>query len=291
MDENDWKLISVLYRTKSISQAASLLFTTQPTLSKKLKQIEKDFNVQLVVRTSKGVIFTPEGKYLAEEAEKILYHFQTIHDTILQITSGNAGVLRLGMTNTFARFTMAPFINLYRSIYTHVNFEMLTGNSAHVIDLCESGQIHVSFIRGESQGHFEKFFIKSDQAVLVSKTQIALQDLPSMPQICYITDPFSKKLLDQWWHEWFQTPPMIGLQVNHGDTCREMIMNGLGYGIFLSPEFFANEPSLFQMPLFYKDGTPLTRNSWMIWRKESEATPLVQNFINYIKENSLYSET
>ncbi len=119
----------------------------------------------------------------------------------------------------------------------------------------------------------------------MSKDKITLKDLPSLTQIQYMTDKYSLKLLNHWWHDQFETPPTTGLHVNHGDTCRKMISNGLGYSIFLSPEFIDSNDDLYKMPLFFRNGTPFVRNNWMIWNREVYEIPLIRNFIDFIKGN------
>ena len=63
MNDIDWKLISTLYDNPNITRTADILYTTQPTVSKRLQQIEEEFGVQIVIRSSKGVSFTPEGEF------------------------------------------------------------------------------------------------------------------------------------------------------------------------------------------------------------------------------------
>lgn len=41
-------------------------------MSKRLQLIEQELNTTLFIRTSKGVIFTPEGEYVAKRARSIL---------------------------------------------------------------------------------------------------------------------------------------------------------------------------------------------------------------------------
>ncbi|MGF9712829.1 hypothetical protein [Paenibacillus naphthalenovorans] len=40
-----------------------------------------------------------------------------------------------------------------------------------------------------------------------------------------------KAALDNWWMDNYSEPPFIGIKVDKVDTCREMIINGLGYAI------------------------------------------------------------
>ncbi|HXP97687.1 MAG TPA: LysR substrate-binding domain-containing protein, partial [Telmatospirillum sp.] len=255
----------------------------------RLQQIERDLGVQLVMRFSKGVIFTPEGEYVAREASYVLSYFQQIKKNLLRVSDGQSGTIKLGMTNAFARFTLPQFLMKYKQLYPNVDFDISTDISAAITSLLDNNKIHIGFIRGDTEKLFEKELIGVEQAYLVNKKKIELEELPNTPQITYLKDPFSYKLLDGWWHSHFPSPPLIGMHANHGDTCLEMIATGLGYGIFLSPDFISQETDLFRTPLFYKDGAPLTRNSWIIWQKEFSEIPLVRNFLDYMRGNLIGS--
>lgn len=55
-------------RTGSISQAARNLYMNQPNLSKAVKELEQVLGITLFMRSSKGVIPTPEGRVFLESA-------------------------------------------------------------------------------------------------------------------------------------------------------------------------------------------------------------------------------
>lgn len=284
MDETDWKIIIELHKTPNITRTAERLFMTQPTLSKKLQLIERSLGAQLVQRFSKGIVFTPEGEYVAEQAAQVMALIEATRGNLLRIGDGLSGTIRLGMTNAFTRFTMPPLLMRYKERFPGIDFDIATDVSSGVIRLLEEHQIHIGFIRGDIVGDFEREMIGTEQACLVSKTPVELAELPNLPQITYLKDPFAKKLVDDWWYSHFSVPPRLGVHANHGDTCHEMIANGLGYGIFLSPSFIDPSRKLYRTNLFYKDGTPLVRNSWMVWPKAFADTPLIRNFIDYLRE-------
>ncbi|GAB4066869.1 LysR family transcriptional regulator [Ancylobacter sonchi] len=284
MDETTCKIILELHRTANITRAADRLAMTQPALSKRLQAIERDFGVQLVVRTQKGVAFTPEGEYLAREADKVLAHFGEIRTQLMSF-GDRAGTIRLGVTNSFARYTLPPCLKRYRASSPDVTFDISTGVSADIVKLVEDGRVHVGFIYGDFDGHFERMLIGQEQACLVNREKIELAELPATPQISYLSDPFAKRLLQDWWHSHFAAPMLIGMRANHGDTCLEMIANGLGYGIFLSPKFVDRSDRLYTMPLDNADGTPFARKAWMIWRREFAGIALISRFIAFATEN------
>ncbi|RBN36768.1 LysR family transcriptional regulator, partial [Priestia megaterium] len=55
MDDRDWLILQVLYREKNITKAAKELFISQPALTHRLQQMEKEFHVQIVNRGRRGV--------------------------------------------------------------------------------------------------------------------------------------------------------------------------------------------------------------------------------------------
>lgn len=63
MSMNNFELYKVFYwaaKTGSLSQAAKVLFITQPSVSHAIKQLEDSFGLTLFNRNSKGVTLTPE---------------------------------------------------------------------------------------------------------------------------------------------------------------------------------------------------------------------------------------
>lgn len=56
----------------SFKKAADALYTTQPHVSKIIKALEEELNLQLLNRENRGVSLTPEGKKVYEYACEIL---------------------------------------------------------------------------------------------------------------------------------------------------------------------------------------------------------------------------
>ena len=58
--------------TGSITATAQRQFVTQQAVSKTIKQLEKELNATLLIRTRTGVSFTEIGKELVTFAQKVL---------------------------------------------------------------------------------------------------------------------------------------------------------------------------------------------------------------------------
>ena len=85
--------------TGTLTAAATKLNVTQPALSRQLKLLETELGVTLINRDHKPVSLTPEGIYLAKQAEDLI----AIADktvTNLQSKDAIAGVITIGAAET-----------------------------------------------------------------------------------------------------------------------------------------------------------------------------------------------
>ena len=211
----------------------------------------------------------------------MLSQFNEIHQQVMKMNDGSSGTLKIGVTNSFGRFSLPGILNQYKTIYPSIEFNIISGLSSDVVRMVQQKELYIGFIRGDHEFNGIKHLISVDQGYIVSKNEIQLNDLPQLPRIEYELDPLTIRLLDKWWNEYFVVPPLKGMVVNHGDTCREMIANGLGYSAFLVPEFIAGVNGLYKMLMFTKDNKPLTRNTWMIANTEAYRIPLVKYFVDF----------
>lgn len=75
--ETDMKLIQLEYfcetaRCLSITRAAQKLYVTQPAVSSAVKELEKEFSVQLFTHVGNRLALTEEGKAFYEQGEQLL---------------------------------------------------------------------------------------------------------------------------------------------------------------------------------------------------------------------------
>lgn len=64
----------------SINKAAEGLFITQPTLTKAVKELEREIGISLFLRTHKGVTPTAEGALFLEKCRNMYTEYEKLHD-------------------------------------------------------------------------------------------------------------------------------------------------------------------------------------------------------------------
>ena len=59
--DSDWEILYKLYETPNMTKVADMLYISQPSLTKRVKNMEKEFGVKIINRTSKGKNLLQKG--------------------------------------------------------------------------------------------------------------------------------------------------------------------------------------------------------------------------------------
>ena len=80
----------------SLRGAARRVGTSQPALTKMVRELEVELAAPLFVRTSKGVVTTAQGKVLYEHAVRVTRELSAATDEIRQLGGTMTGELKVG---------------------------------------------------------------------------------------------------------------------------------------------------------------------------------------------------
>lgn len=283
MQMSDWNLLQTLYTYRSLTRAAQVLYLSQPTLSKRLKAMEEELGVTIAIRGKQGLSFTPEGEYLAVKAAQIHSIFQEVRQHLSQMEQDVSGILSIGAPSSIARFFLPAYLQRFMALHPHLRFDLVTRLSSQLAGMVEQGKLQLGFINGSVDFSGEKKLVLREQAYLASSQPVSLDRLPSLPYLTYFKDPCTQQLLESWWQEHYRSPFPRGLTVKDGTICREMICRGLGYSIFFTKGYMQDHPEFIQ-PLYHKDGSHFTRDTWLIWQKGQRPGGAAGEFIDLIPE-------
>ena len=114
MEIRTLKYFLAVAREQNMTEAANVLFVTQPTLSRQMADLEKELGKKLFVRTNRSTTLTEEGMHLRQRAEEILaLRLLSIHN--LHFLLKFAEDMRTAIANdTFPEFR-AAFLENYET--------------------------------------------------------------------------------------------------------------------------------------------------------------------------------
>lgn len=285
MNERDWLLLKVLMEEKSITQTAKRLFFSQPALSARIRQIEKEFGCQIVIRDTKGITLTTEGELLGQYAQQSIRELQRIKDCIDNVHSDIQGTLRIGCSNIYAKYKLPTILKEFAAKYPKVDIQLVTGLSQRVYHAVLSGQIHLGIIRGEYSWVGERKLLHEDYYCVVSAQDIDIDKLPSLPLIRHKTDKPLQMALDTWWFSRFKEPPRVSMEVDGLDVCIQMVAHGLGYSL-LSELCVGETGNLKFARLQFPDDSNMTRKTWAIMHEETKKNRLVGVFYEFLEDHN-----
>lgn len=289
MEERDWLILKTLYEQKNITKTAKILYISQPTLTARIKQIEESLGTKLLYRGNKGITFTETGEYTVKFAEKILGELQDFRETITNMQEDVAGTLRIADPSILARYFLPKLLGKFQDMYPKAKFDVQVAQSSDVISLTGALNVHFGFVRNKFDWpEYERILLATNYVCAVAAKPFVLSDLPHMVRVDYYTDQYYQNLLDKWWYEIFEEPPIIGTRVSNLDLCKEMVFNGLGYGLL--PSILIEEyPQLHSVPLVHKDGSRVKRNTWLIYKKELLDLKLPKVFLEFVIDSDFDS--
>jgi len=93
---NHLNLLVVLAETGSLSEAARTTHTTQPALSRWIKELEEDVGSQLFERHARGITPTPAGKMLLTYAQRITSQAKRAQQNIDALKEGSSRSVAIG---------------------------------------------------------------------------------------------------------------------------------------------------------------------------------------------------
>ena len=128
----------------SILAAAEASGSSQPTLSRKMRELEDSLGVLLLNRTSRGVSPTVYGAMFKQHAEGLLRNRQLALDEIRALKSGMHGHARIGLAPAFAGY-LPSVIRALTEQQRGVTFEVVEGTYDALVQRTLKGEIEGAF--------------------------------------------------------------------------------------------------------------------------------------------------
>lgn len=282
MDELDFKILMTLNETKNITHAAEKLYISQSSLSKKIIALEKELDTEILIRKRQGVSFTPEGEIILEKSIKASKILNEMRGKLIEQKGYVTGTLNLGVSINYAHYSLPSVLASYSEKYPHVKTHVSTEQSRNIYLKALNGDIDVAIIRGEYNWKGEKILISREKVCAIKSIKYKDNSYDEIPFIGRKTDMEFEREMKTWMREKSIVPSNDGIFVDNITTCVEMVERGLGWSIV--PEICLNNFSGYVEPLYFKNGEPLERSTYIMYYKDVYKLPQVEAFIEMIRK-------
>ena len=131
---------------KSITQAASLLYSSQPSISRMIKILEQELGCTLFIRTRKGVALTPEGEelfdHVAPACEELF-----VGEELLSRSYGLQGdTIRIGASETALRCFLFDNLELFYAEHPAIKLKIYNHTASEALENLKNGNVDLAVV-------------------------------------------------------------------------------------------------------------------------------------------------
>ncbi len=233
----------------NVSEAAEVLYTSQPGVSKQIKLLEDELGVVVFERSGKRLAaITEPGKRVLEIAGRILHEVANIKRVSEEYAGGNTGSLVIATTHTQARYALPTVVKQFVERHPDVRLSMHQGSPPQIAEWTLKGEADIA-IATEALDQYPQLVmlpcyqwghsvVAPDGHPILSADNITLAELARWPLITY--DPaFAGRSRINKAFERAQLTPNIMLAAIDADVIKTYVSLGLGLGIIASMAYDA----------------------------------------------------
>jgi LysR family cys regulon transcriptional activator len=250
-------LCAIVDNGLNVSEAAEALYTSQPGISKQIRQLEDELGLRVFVRQGKRLTaLTPAGEVVVATARRALREIGNLKRVADEFRSEDAGVLAIATTHTQARYVLPPVLSKFAERFPNVRLVLHQGNPVQVAEQTTAGDADVG-IATEALADYPELATlpcyRWNRGVLVPKGHalanvrpLTLEALVKFPIVTYdfaftgrsaINAAFAARGLE----------PNVVLTALDADVIKTYVDLGMGVGIVATMAFDPRKDAGFEM--------------------------------------------
>ena len=129
----------------NLSAAAEALHTSQPGVSRQVRELESELGVEIFVRQGKRLTaLTPAGVSVLEIAERLWAEVENIKRVGQEYVKAGEGTLTIAATHMQARYILPPAIKAFVAKYPDVRLSIQQGSPRELAERVISGEADIA---------------------------------------------------------------------------------------------------------------------------------------------------
>lgn len=228
----------------NLTEVANVLFTSQPGVSRQIRELEEELGVDIFERNGKRLTgLTDPGRGILVIIDRLLLEAENLQRASQEYAGQEIGTLTVAATHTQARYMLPKVVQGFRAAFPKVRIALQQSSPEHIAEWVLSGKADIG-IATEGLSQFDGLVsfpcyrwhhsvVVPEGHPLLAETSLTLEDLAQYPLITYdlgftgrghIDDAFKKA----------DIATDIVLTAMDSDVIQQYVSLGLGVGIVAS---------------------------------------------------------
>jgi LysR family cys regulon transcriptional activator len=231
-------------RGYNLTEVANVLFTSQPGVSRQIRELEEELGVEIFERNGKRLTgLTEPGKGILQIIDRLLLEAENLQQASQEYTGVKSGTLTVATTHTQARYVLPKVVQAFRAAFPDVRIALQQSSPEHIAEWVLSGKADIG-IATEGLSQFEDLIsfpcyrwnhviVAPDGHPLLARGKVSLQDLEAYPLITYDVGFTGRGHIDDAFKQAGIATDIV-LTAMDSDVIQQYVALGLGVGIVAS---------------------------------------------------------
>ena len=232
----------------NLTEVANTLFTSQPGVSRQIRELEEELGVEIFERNGKRLTgLTEPGKGILEIIERLLVEAANLQRASDDYADHTRGTLTIATTHTQARYVLPRVVQAFRLAFPDVRIALQQSSPEHIATLVMSGKADIG-IATEGLSQFKDLasfacyewnhvlVVPENHPLLACVDQgqlISLKDLATWPLITYDIGFTGRGHIDEAFRAGGERTDIV-LTAMDADVIGQYVALGMGVGIVAS---------------------------------------------------------
>lgn len=239
----------------NLTEVAAVLFTSQPAISRQIRELEEELGVDIFTRAGKRLTgLTPPGKTLLPIIDRLLLEAGNLKNAGKDFKEKDTGVFYVAATHSQARYALPAVVRDFRKVYPGVTLHLRQGSPQQIAEMLLAGEADIG-VATEALANYEQLLtlpgyrwshsviVPPGHPLLLQARPISLEDLAGHPIITYEHGFTGRAHIDEAFAREGLAPEIV-LTAMDADVIKTYVELGMGIGIVASIAFDAERDRL-----------------------------------------------
>ncbi|MEX8518340.1 MAG: CysB family HTH-type transcriptional regulator [Leptothrix sp. (in: b-proteobacteria)] len=232
----------------NLTEVAEVLHTSQPGVSRQIRELEDELGIELFVRAGKRLTgLTPPGETVLPIIERLLLDAENLRRAGADYAAQERGTLTIAATHSQARYALPPAVRDFSAAHPDVVLHLHQGSPQQVAQMLRSGEADIGIATEALTGYDDLVALpcyRWTHAVIVPVGHplaleaergelLTLQRLAEFPLITYEIGYTGRSHIDEAFRR-HELPFNLVLAAMDADVIKTYVELGMGVGIVAS---------------------------------------------------------
>jgi LysR family cys regulon transcriptional activator len=227
----------------NLTDVANALHTSQPGVSRQIRELEEELGIELFVRAGKRLTgLTEPGAHVLPIIERLLLESSNLKKAGQEFMAQQSGLLSIAATHSQARYALPPAVQEFRAQFPNVKLHLHQGSPKQVADMLMSGEVDVGIATEALNDYPELVALpcyRWTHSVIVPPGHalldgpLTLESLARFALITYDTGFTGRSHIDEAFTQRGLAPNIV-LTAMDADVIKTYVQLGMGVGIVAS---------------------------------------------------------